>query len=170
MGRTSTKENKNIYQLCREELGLTREKAGELLESIPPERIEKIENERSIAHPDEVMVMAERYGAPQLCNHFCSKECPIGRRYVPEIKPKELPQIVLEMLASLNDMEKHKNRLIEITVDGKIEGDEVRDFVHIQKDLERISVTVEGLQLWAEQMLSKGAIDMEAYNRFKKEE
>jgi len=168
MGRTSVKENKNIYQLCREELGLTREKAGELLESIPPERIEKIENERSLAHPDEILVMAEKYGAPQMVNYFCSHECPIGRQYVPEVQPKELSQIVLEMLASLNEMERHKNRLIEITVDGKIEGDEVRDFVHIQKDLERISVTVEGLQLWAEQMLSKGAIDMEAYNRFKK--
>lgn len=42
MGRTSTKENKNSYQLAREELGLTREKASELLETIAPERIEKI--------------------------------------------------------------------------------------------------------------------------------
>lgn len=41
MGRTSTKENKNSYQLAREELGLTREKASELLETIAPERIEK---------------------------------------------------------------------------------------------------------------------------------
>ena len=39
MGRTSTKENKNSYQLAREELGLTREKASELLETIAPERI-----------------------------------------------------------------------------------------------------------------------------------
>ena len=52
MGRASKKENKNRYQLAREELGLTREKAGELLEVIPPERIEKIENERSCPHPD----------------------------------------------------------------------------------------------------------------------
>lgn len=48
MGRTSTKENKNSYQLAREELGLTREKASELLETIAPERIEKIENERTV--------------------------------------------------------------------------------------------------------------------------
>lgn len=41
MGRTSTKENKTSYQLIREELGLTREKASELLETIAPERIEK---------------------------------------------------------------------------------------------------------------------------------
>jgi len=43
MGRISTKENKNIYQIKREELGLSREKASELLVTIPPERIEKIE-------------------------------------------------------------------------------------------------------------------------------
>ena len=34
-------ENKNVYQLKREELGLSREKASELLECVPPERIEK---------------------------------------------------------------------------------------------------------------------------------
>ena len=42
MGRASIKENKNVYQLKREELGLSREKASELLECVPPERIEKI--------------------------------------------------------------------------------------------------------------------------------
>lgn len=61
MGRTSTKENKNSYQLAREELGLTREKASELLETIAPERIEKIENERTVPRPDEVLTMAEKY-------------------------------------------------------------------------------------------------------------
>ena len=44
MARASTKENKNIYHLTRESLKLTRDAASELLESIPPERIEKIEN------------------------------------------------------------------------------------------------------------------------------
>ena len=53
MARVSTKENKNVYQLTRERLKLSREAASELLESIPPERIEKIENERSMLHPDE---------------------------------------------------------------------------------------------------------------------
>ena len=51
MGRISMKENKNIYHICREELGLSREKASELLEVIPPERIEKIENEKSLPRP-----------------------------------------------------------------------------------------------------------------------
>ena len=167
MARVSTKENKNIYHKTRESLQLTREAASELLESITPERIEKIENERSLPHPDEVLVMAEKYKQPSLCNFYCANQCPIGQQYVPEVKIKDLSQIVLEMLASLNSMGKKKERLIEITVDGKITGDELEDFIYIQEELERISIAVETLQLWSERMLATGVIDEEQYKACK---
>ena len=170
MGRVSVKENKNIYQLRREELGLSREKASELLEAMPADRIEKIESEKTLPHPDEVLLMSEAYKMPNLCNHYCANECPIGKQYVPEIKIKDLSQIVLEMLASLNSMHKKQERLIEITADGKIEGDEIKDFIRIQEELEKISITVETLQLWSEQMLANEAIDIAAYNAYKKKE
>ena len=102
MGRKSTKQNKNIYQTSREEAGYTRESAAELLEFISSDRIEKIESERSLPHPDEILAMAEGYKNPSLCNYYCSHECPIGQEYVPEVQFKELSQITLEMLASLN--------------------------------------------------------------------
>lgn len=168
MARVSTKENKNIYQLTREGLKLSREAASELLESIPSERIEKIENERSLPHPDEVLVMSDKYKQPSLCNYYCANQCPIGQEYVPEIKVKDLSQIVLEMLASLNSVGKQKDRLIEITADGKISGDELEDFIFIQEELERISITVETLQLWSERMMATGVIDEEQYNAYKK--
>lgn len=167
MGRASTKENKNIYQKTREALRLTREAAGDLLESITPERIEKIENERCLPHPDEVLVMAEKYKQPSLCNYYCANQCPIGKQYVPEVKVKDLSQIILEMLASLNAMNKRKERLIEITADGVIGEDELADFIFIQKELERISITVETLQLWVEQMLATGAMDAQRYRMCK---
>ena len=168
MARVSTKENKNIYQLTREALKLSREAASELLEAIPPERIEKIENERSLPHPDEVLVMSDKYKQPALCNYYCANQCPIGQEYVPEIKVKDLSQIVLEMLASLNSVGKQKDRLIEITADGRISNDELEDFIAIQEELERISITVETLQLWSERMLATGVIDEEKYNAHKK--
>ena len=163
MARASTKENKNIYHKTREALQLTRETASELLDSISPERIEKIENERALPHPDEVLLMAEKYRKPGLCNYYCANQCPIGQQYVPEIRIKDLSQIVLEMLASLNSMNRLKERLIEITVDGKITGDEIEDFIYIQEELERISIAVETLQIWSEQMLATGAIDAGQY-------
>lgn len=169
MARVSTKENKNRYHKARESLQLTREGASELLESMTPERIEKIENERSLPHPDEVLLMAEKYCQPSLCNYYCANQCPIGQQYVPEIKLKELSQIVLEMLASLNSMSKQKERLIEITADGKISGDELEDFIAIQEELERISIAVETLQLWSERMLATGVIDPVQYETHKKQ-
>ena len=167
MARRSVKENKNIYQTTRENLDLTREEASELLVTISPERIEKIENERSLPYPDEVLTMSDKYKMPMLCNHYCANQCPIGQEYVPEIKLKDLSQIVLETIASLNAMQKKKERLIEITVDGHISEDEIADFVFIQKELEKISIAVETLQLWCERMLDTGVIDPEQYQRYK---
>ena len=168
MGRASVKENKNVYQLCSEELKLTRETASELLEIITPERIEKIENEKSLPHPDEVLLMSDQYKHPSLCNYYCANQCPIGQQYVPEVKLKDLSQIVLETIASLNAMQRQKERLIEITVDGHISGDELADFVHIQEELEMISIAVETLQLWCERMLDTGAIDKDQYEAYQK--
>ena len=167
MARVSTKANKNIYHKTRESLQLTREDAAALLECLTPERIEKIENERSLPHPDEVLIMADKYKQPSLCNYYCANQCPIGRQYVPEVKLKDLSQIVLELLASLNAVSKQKDRLIEITVDGEISDDQIEDFVSIQEELERISVAAETLQFWCEKMLATGAIDEELYHACK---
>ena len=86
---------------------------------------------------------------------------------MPEVTVKDLSQIVLEMLASLNSMNKQKERLIEITVDGKVSEDELKDFIYIQEELERISIAVETLQLWSERMLATGKIDPELYRKYR---
>ena len=163
MARVSSKKDKNIYQQTREKLELSREGASELLEWISPERIERIENEKSNPNPDEVLQMADKYKLPRLCNYYCANECPIGMKYVPEVNIKDLSQVVLEMLASLNSMKKSQERLIEITADGVIDNDELADFIHIQQELERISITVETLQLWTEKMIATGKIDVKKY-------
>ena len=80
---------------------------------------------------------------------------------------KELPQIILETVASLNKMNKKQERLIEITADGIIDNDELDDFIYIQEELEKISVNVETLQLWSERMLASGSIDEDSYNKRK---
>jgi oligoendopeptidase F len=85
---------------------------------------------------------------------------------VPEIKVKDLEPIILEMIAALNSMHRKQERLIEIAADGKIEKDEIKDFIEIQKELEKISITVETLQLWSEKMLAENKIDIEQYEKY----
>lgn len=74
---------------------------------------------------------------------------------------------MLKMLSSLNAVQHSKERLIDITADGQIDNTELEEFISIQEDLEKISITVETLQLWSEQMLANGSIDMERYKELK---
>ena len=159
MGRKYTKENKNIYQTSREAMEYTRDAAAEKLGFISADRIEKIENERSLPHPEEVLAMADCYKNPALCNYFCSHECPIGIEYVPEIKAKDLSQITLEMLATLNKLTHEKERLIEITVDGELSEDEIPDFMKIKEELEKMALAIDSLNLWLDQTIATGKID-----------
>ena len=159
MGRKSTKENKNIYQISRENMEYSRDAAAEKMGFMSSDRIEKIENEKSLPHPEEVLAMAGCYKNPSLCNYFCSHECPIGIEYVPEIKEKALSQITLEMLATLNKLVREKDRLIEITVDGELSEDELPDFLKIKEELKEMSLAIDSLNLWMNQTIASGKID-----------
>ena len=151
MGRKSTRENKNVYQLSREEAGLSREAAAEAMVFLSSDRIEKIEYETSAPHPEEVLAMADCYHNPALCNYYCSHECPIGQEYVPEIKTSSLAQITLEMLVNLNALNREKDRLLEITVDGTVSADEQADFDRIRETLDCMGLTIDAMKLWVDQ-------------------
>ena len=109
MGKQSTRKNKTIYQICREEAGLTRSEACDIVQ------------------------LADAYKRPDLCNYYCSHKCEIGHRYVPEVKVSDLSNIILETIASLNEINPLTGRLIQIARDGKISDDEMKDFAYISK-------------------------------------
>ncbi len=155
MGRKSTKANKTIYQLYREERGLTREKASELMGTLSSDRIEKIENERIDPLPYDILQMSKCYKAPNLCNYYCSHQCDIGKKYIPEIEITELPNIIIETIASLNSITPLTNRLIEISRDGKITDDEIPDFAQIKSCLDQVSQASDALNLWVERTISQ---------------
>ena len=159
MGRRSVKENKNIYQLSREAAGLTREAAGEQMEFLSPERIEKIESEKTLAHPDEVMAMEACYRNPELCNYYCTHECPIGMKYVPEAQLKDFAQVAIELIAGISGLEKEKDRLAEIAIDGRVNDFERRDFDEILEKLNRIDRSIQGLKIWIEHAANTGKLD-----------
>lgn len=158
MGRKSTRENKNAYQISRESQNLTRDAAAELLDFISADRIEKIESEKSVPHPEEILAMAECYKNPSLCNYYCSHECPIGQEFVPEVQVKDLAQITVEMMVSLNKLAKEKDRLLEITVDGQITEDEMSDFSKIEEELDEMSMTIDSLKLWVSNSVAAGKL------------
>ena len=169
MGKRSVKKDKNIYQLSREKCDLTREKASEALEFMSPDRIEKIESERSTPHPEEILAMSKAYHQPRLRNYFCSHECPIGQKYIPEANDCTLSEIVLKVLSMLQSLTAQRDRLIQITADGRIADDEYQDFVKIHSMLESIARTTDELRIWVDRAILEGIVDEETYLQYKEE-
>ena len=168
MGKKSIRENKNIYFESREEAGLTRAQASELIGTISESRLEKLETGKTSLYPEDVIDMAAAYKKPELCNYYCTHECRIGKSSVPEVKTSSLSEIVLGMLSALNSLDKQKDRLIDITADGEISDDELVDFVSIQKQLDQIDLTVESLKVWVAGTIAEGKINKEKLEELSK--
>lgn len=167
MGRISTKDDKTVYQLCREEAGFSREKASEHMEGMSPSRIEKIEYEIQQPTPFDIIQMADCYKRPDLCNYYCSHRCEIGDRYVPEVEITDLSNIILETIASLNDISPLTNRLIQIARDGKITDDELPDFAFISSKLDEISLAIHALNLWVDKTASENDLNLDLLQKEK---
>ena len=170
MGRQSTRANKNIYQIWREECELTRERASEMMTGVSASRIEKIEYNLQDPTPYDIVQMADCYKRPDLCNYYCSHKCEIGHRYVPEVEVSDLSNIILETIASLNEINPLTTRLIQIARDGKISDDEIKDFAFISNKLDEISLAIDSLNLWVDKTAGEQGLNIELLREEKKKQ
>ena len=72
MGKQSTRENKTIYQICREEAGLTRSEASEKMTAFSDSKIEKFEYKMQASTLYDIIQMADAYRRPDCCNYYRS--------------------------------------------------------------------------------------------------
>lgn len=158
-------KEKNNYVEARKQSNLTQAKASEAMQTISEDRLARLETGKITMTPNDVLEMANAYKRPDLCNYYCTHECPIGKNTLSEIKPQQLSNIILKMVASLNTVETEKNALIEITSDGQISENELKDFARIQMELNEISSTVEALKLRVKEMIANGSIDEKEYEK-----
>lgn len=136
--------------------------------AVSDSKIEKFEYELQDPTPYDIVQMADAYKRPDLCNYFCSHKCEIGHRYVPEVEVSDLSDIILETIASLNEINPLTTRLIQIARDGKISDDEIKDFAFISKKLDEISLAVDALNLWVDKTASEQKLNIELLH-FEKE-
>lgn len=156
MSKASTKENKTEYQKVRESLNMSRADVENATNgALSSSRLDKIENNNQSPRPEDVVLMANVYNEPRLCNYYCAHECEIGKTSVPSIDTvHDLPQITMKLLSNLNSLNKDKDRIIDITSDGEISEDERNDFEVFRKHLSDMSLAIEALRIWANKQLS----------------
>ncbi len=161
MGRKSIRENKNVYQEARDELGWSREKAADEILKIENGRygyidkykLVKIEEESIKIQPEDIVALSKAYNKPELRNHYCCHQCDIGAIDAPEVIYKDnVHEILVNMAVSLESVNAKKMRLMEILADGKVDDAEISDLNKILEELEKISMTIEAIQLWCEKV------------------
>lgn len=160
MGKKATKAADNVYYIARDQATAlnggfeSREKTSELI-GIDRTKLARIELGTVTPYPEEVLMMANAYKAPELCNLYCAKECPIGKTTIQPIELDDFDRLALKVLGSLKDIEKLKSELIAIAEDGVISDDEHEDFYAVLKELQKISMNAQALQLWAKKHIDK---------------
>lgn len=161
MGRRSVREDKSVYMTTREQQGLTREKASEMIDGITPGRLEKLETGKVSIQPEDVLMMARAYKEPGLCNYYCTHECAIGKKNIPQLEEKELPQIAIEMVNAITHLNGKKELLLQIAEDGTVSEDEYEDFASLKEKIDKLVVSVETLKLWLDKATALGKVHMD---------
>ncbi len=99
-------------------------------------------------HPEEVLILADTYNAPELLNYFCSHLCPLGRRTVRHVELQELEKSTLQFLSSLNHIPDIKESLITIAADGVIDESEKPKMEDILTRLDDAAAKIDALKLF----------------------
>lgn len=160
MGKKATKAADNIYCTARyeaaqgNEVFSSREGAAEFMK-IDRTRLARIELGKLRPYPEEILAMAQAYHAPELCNAYCVKECPLGKDTVNELTLDDLDRLMLKVLGSLKGIEALRTKLITIAEDGVITENERPEFNEVLKELEEVAINAQTLQLWAKKNIGR---------------
>jgi len=161
MPKRATKAASNIFYLARMNAAsyndklASREGASELT-GIDRNRVAYTELGTICPYPEEVLVYADVYNAPELLNHFCSTLCPIGRETVDSVTAGSLEQTSLKLLASTRCISSVREQLIEIAEDGVIDEDEKGQMSLILERLRQAANDIKALELVYQKMLKEG--------------
>ena len=158
MSRKATKAADNAFYLARMEASSfndnlnSREGAAEIT-GIDRTRLARIELGSLVPYPEEVLLMSDVYNSPELCNHFCSQECALGKHTIRQIEVADLDRLTLQIFSAFQRVNYIKDTLIDIAADGVIDTDERPKLGQVIAALDTISMNAQSLKLWAEKNL-----------------
>ncbi len=164
MGRDATKALGNPWYEARknaakyDERLLSREGAAEML-GMSVSSVADAELGLTKCMPvDKAVLMADLYKAPQLLNHYCLNECPIGCRHCISEDVFSIDRLTVKLLRNLkvDDLEYMKEKLLDIAEDGEISESEKPALKEILDYLERLAKTVSELKIIGDMALNGG--------------
>lgn len=131
----------NIYKNARKSAGMTQEKAAQLL-NVSVDSLRDYEQSQRPVPSDVASAMCDVYQAPYLAVQHLRRSSELGKRVVPEIQLKDLPEAVLGVLAAVQRFIVKRDAMIEIVADGKIEEDEQAEWDEIMDRMNNLFVAM----------------------------
>lgn len=139
---------------CNDRLA-SREGASEEL-GIDRTRLARIELGSLNPYPEEVLLMADAYDAPQLANFYCSKMCPLGKKTVPPAEMRNIDRLTIRIITALGEANEIKNAILEVVQDGIVTTEEAPRIQRVVAALEQIAITAQELKIWVSKNIEGG--------------
>ncbi|EGT4637070.1 helix-turn-helix transcriptional regulator [Clostridioides difficile] len=136
----------NIYQISRENTGLTQEKASELLD-ISVESLRAYENDKRIPPNTVVSKMVSIYNNNLLGYEHVRRTTEAGVMFLPKLEMKSLSSITLKLHKEIKDYLKKEDDFIDIVEDDVIDAEEEKVWNDVMQELEDIFKSILILKL-----------------------
>ena len=155
MGRDASKSIGNVWREARIEASKWNETLGSQdnvvdLIGVSRDTIRRVETAANKVMPVDVAVLlADLYNAPELLNHYCIHECPIGSRRSLSENSYEIDRATVRITQILRKetVQWIKHGLQDIAMDGKISDDEIEAFDEIMEGLKEVSKIISELEI-----------------------
>jgi len=169
MPKKATKAAGNVYCEARYTASTfndtlsSREGAAEVC-GIERTRLAHFELGTKIPYPEEVMLMADSYNAPELLNWHCTNDCPIGKKTIPKLTLSNADRAIVNFMAAYIELERGKKEIEDLVI--SVSGDGVLDekimplLSHTAEQANLLAKRAQELSLWAEKNITgKGKND-----------
>lgn len=126
-------------------LVLRRKKASQLL-SVSVDSLRDYEQSQRPVPSDVASAMCDVYQAPYLAVQHLRLTSDLGKRVVPEIQLKDLPEAVLGVLAAVQRFCAKREAMVEIAADGQIAESEQAEWDEIMRLANDLNVAMNNMR------------------------
>lgn len=137
--------SQNIYKIVRKTAGFTQERAAELL-NVSVDALRDYEQGQRLVPSDVASAMCDVYQAPYLAVQHLRISSELGKKVVPEIQLKDLPEAVLGVLAAVQRFEAKRDAMVAIAADGQITASERAEWEEILKMIDNLAAAVQNVK------------------------
>jgi hypothetical protein len=152
--RKATKDPSNVFYSARTDAAKQNDRLSSRYSAgielgIDYARMNAIETGTKDPYPDEVVMMAELYHAPELMPIYCSQHCMVGRcNHAPEVELQDLDRCVIAVVHGLRHPDEVIDELLDVAADGAITTNEQAQVDDVIAYLDKIVSAAAQLRLY----------------------